>query len=179
MGGSPVPACMFAPEPGSPGGGPRIAAAACPLRAAFDSEDGEALNGEPEIDLTSKVGPAGGRAVASAIIPPGPVLPFPWLPPGPWGCPSSLLEQGRQSAQASSTATPLTAEDRGAGGPPASDRVRGGPPELPRGLELGLRSSSLAPASLVRARRAGWQSPPCRREKCGKVELRRTERAVA
>ncbi|XP_067998560.1 GTP-binding protein 1 isoform X2 [Melanerpes formicivorus] len=55
MGGSPVPACMFAPEPGSPGGGPRIAAAACPLRAAFDTEDGEALNGEPEIDLTSKL----------------------------------------------------------------------------------------------------------------------------
>lgn len=57
MGGSPVPACMFAPEPGSPGGRPRVAAAACPLRAAFDAEDGEALNGEPEIDLTSKVGP--------------------------------------------------------------------------------------------------------------------------
>uniref|UniRef100_A0A8D0F984 GTP binding protein 1 n=1 Tax=Strix occidentalis caurina TaxID=311401 RepID=A0A8D0F984_STROC len=55
MGGSPVPACMFAPEPGSPGGGPRVAAAACPLRAAFDAEDGEALNGEPEIDLTSKL----------------------------------------------------------------------------------------------------------------------------
>ncbi|KAL9854871.1 LOW QUALITY PROTEIN: GTP-binding protein 1 [Geothlypis trichas] len=54
-GGSPVPACMFAPEPGSPGGRPRVAAAACPLRAAFDGEDGEALNGEPEIDLTSKL----------------------------------------------------------------------------------------------------------------------------
>ncbi|NXA83808.1 GTPB1 protein, partial [Thryothorus ludovicianus] len=54
-GGSPVPACMFAPEPGSPAGRPRVAAAACPLRAAFDSEDGEALNGEPEIDLTSKL----------------------------------------------------------------------------------------------------------------------------
>lgn len=49
-----------------------MAAAACPLRAAFDGEDGEALNGEPEIDLTSKVGPAGGRAAASAITPPGP-----------------------------------------------------------------------------------------------------------
>lgn len=71
-GGSPVPACMFAPEPGSPGGRPRVAAAACPLRAAFDGEDGEALNGEPEIDLTSKVGPAGGRAAAGAITPPGP-----------------------------------------------------------------------------------------------------------
>lgn len=59
-GASPVPACMFAPEPGSPGGRPRGAAAACPLRAAFGDEDGEALNGEPEIDLTSKVGPAGG-----------------------------------------------------------------------------------------------------------------------
>ncbi|XP_026696995.1 GTP-binding protein 1 isoform X2 [Athene cunicularia] len=55
MGSSPVPACMFAPEPGSPGGGPRVAAVACPLRAAFDAEDGEALNGEPEIDLTSKL----------------------------------------------------------------------------------------------------------------------------
>lgn len=59
-GGSPVPACMFAPEPGSPGGRSHGAAAACPLRAAFGGEDGEALNGEPEIDLTSKVGPAGG-----------------------------------------------------------------------------------------------------------------------
>uniref|UniRef100_A0A8C6ZLN3 GTP binding protein 1 n=1 Tax=Nothoprocta perdicaria TaxID=30464 RepID=A0A8C6ZLN3_NOTPE len=55
MAGSPVPACMFAPEPGSPGGGPRIAAAACPLRDAFDAEEGEALNGEPDIDLTSKL----------------------------------------------------------------------------------------------------------------------------
>lgn len=51
-----MPACMFAPEPGSPGGRPRVAAAACPLRAAFDGEDGEALNGEPEIDL--KIGRA-------------------------------------------------------------------------------------------------------------------------
>lgn len=70
-GGSPVPACMFAPEPGSPGGRPRVAAAACPLRAALDGEDGEALNGEPDIDLTSKVGPAGARAAASAITPAG------------------------------------------------------------------------------------------------------------
>ncbi|XP_066040230.1 GTP-binding protein 1 isoform X2 [Chamaea fasciata] len=54
-GGSPVPACMFAPEPGSPGGRPHGAAAACPLRAAFGGEDGEALNGETEIDLTSKL----------------------------------------------------------------------------------------------------------------------------
>lgn len=63
-GGSPVPACMFAPEPGSPGGRPRLAAAACSLRSSFEAEDGEALNGEPEIDLTSKVGPAAGRGWA-------------------------------------------------------------------------------------------------------------------
>lgn len=73
-GGSPVPACMFAPEPGSPGGRPHGAAAACPLRAAFGGEDGEALNGEPEIDLTSKVGPAGGPGGGERHHPAGPPL---------------------------------------------------------------------------------------------------------
>lgn len=63
-GGSPVPACMFAPEPGSPGGRPRSAAAARSLRSSFEAEDGETLNGEPEIDLTSKVGPAAGAPAA-------------------------------------------------------------------------------------------------------------------
>lgn len=62
---SPVPASMFAPEPSSPGAA-RAAAAAARLHGGFDSdcsEDGEALNGEPELDLTSKVGPgAGGGA---------------------------------------------------------------------------------------------------------------------
>lgn len=62
---SPVPASMFAPEPSSPGAA-RAAAAAARLHDGFDSdcsEDGEALNGEPELDLTSKVGPgAGGSA---------------------------------------------------------------------------------------------------------------------
>lgn len=56
---SPVPASMFAPEPSSPGAA-RAAAAAARLHGGFDSdcsEDGEALNGEPELDLTSKVGP--------------------------------------------------------------------------------------------------------------------------
>lgn len=55
---SPVPASMFAPEPSSPGAA-RAAAAAARLHGGFDSdcsEDGEALNGEPELDLTSKVG---------------------------------------------------------------------------------------------------------------------------
>ncbi|XP_027728739.1 GTP-binding protein 1 [Vombatus ursinus] len=55
--GSPVPACMFAPEP-SPPGATRAAAAASRLHTGFDSdcsEDGEALNGEPELDLTSKL----------------------------------------------------------------------------------------------------------------------------
>ncbi|XP_068938258.1 GTP-binding protein 1 [Petaurus breviceps papuanus] len=55
--GSPVPACMFAPEP-SPPGSTRAAAAAARLHTGFDSdcsEDGEALNGEPELDLTSKL----------------------------------------------------------------------------------------------------------------------------
>lgn len=59
---SPVPASMFAPEPSSPGAA-RAAAAAARLHGGFDSdcsEDGEALNGEPELDLTSKVGPGGG-----------------------------------------------------------------------------------------------------------------------
>ncbi|KAK2121616.1 hypothetical protein P7K49_003002 [Saguinus oedipus] len=53
---SPVPACMFAPEPSSPGAA-RAAAAAARLHGGFDSdcsEDGEALNGERELDLTSK-----------------------------------------------------------------------------------------------------------------------------
>lgn len=53
---------MFAPEPSSPGAA-RAAAAAARLHGGFDSdcsEDGEALNGEPELDLTSKVGPGGG-----------------------------------------------------------------------------------------------------------------------
>lgn len=62
---SPVPASMFAPEPNSPGAA-RAAAAASRLHSGFDSdcsEDCEALNGEPELDLTSKVGPgAGGGA---------------------------------------------------------------------------------------------------------------------
>ena len=47
---SPVPASMFAPEPSSPGAA-RAAAAAARLHGGFDSdcsEDGEALNGEPE-----------------------------------------------------------------------------------------------------------------------------------
>lgn len=62
---SPVPASMFAPEPSSPGAA-RAAAAAARLHGGFDSdcsEDGEALNGERELDLTSKVGPGpgGGR----------------------------------------------------------------------------------------------------------------------
>lgn len=59
---SPVPASMFAPEPSSPGAA-RAAAAAARLHGDFDSdcsEDGEALNGEPELDLTSKVGPGAG-----------------------------------------------------------------------------------------------------------------------
>ncbi|KAM6162460.1 GTP-binding protein 1 isoform 2-T2 [Erethizon dorsatum] len=54
---SPVPASMFAPEPSSPGAA-RAAAAAARLHDGFDSdcsEDGEALNGEPELDLTSKL----------------------------------------------------------------------------------------------------------------------------
>lgn len=62
---SPVPASMFAPEPSSPGAA-RAAAAAARLHDGYDSdcsEDGEALNGEPELDLTNKVGPgAGSRA---------------------------------------------------------------------------------------------------------------------
>ena len=59
---SPVPASMFAPEPSSPGAA-RAAAAAARLHGGFDSdcsEDGETLNGEPELDLTSKVGPDAG-----------------------------------------------------------------------------------------------------------------------
>ncbi|XP_075863099.1 GTP-binding protein 1 isoform X2 [Microcebus murinus] len=54
---SPVPASMFAPEPSSPGAA-RAAAAAARLHGGFDSdcsEDSEALNGEPELDLTSKL----------------------------------------------------------------------------------------------------------------------------
>uniref|UniRef100_A0A674IIC9 GTP-binding protein 1 n=3 Tax=Terrapene triunguis TaxID=2587831 RepID=A0A674IIC9_9SAUR len=56
--GFPVPACMFAPEPSSPGGAAQATASARPHRAAFGSdcsEDGEVLNGEPELDLTSKL----------------------------------------------------------------------------------------------------------------------------
>lgn len=116
-GGSPVPACMFAPEPGSPGGRPRGVAAACPLRAAFGGEDGEALNGEPEIDLTSKVGPVGGRAAASAVAPPGPRCSPPCrsavcrgLPPEPDRSPDLWRARGR--------------------GPPASAGT-GGSPECP------------------------------------------------
>ncbi|XP_028934630.1 GTP-binding protein 1 isoform X1 [Ornithorhynchus anatinus] len=53
--GSPVPACMFAPEPGSP---PAAGPGASRLPSALESdcsEDGEPLNGEPELDLTSKL----------------------------------------------------------------------------------------------------------------------------
>ncbi|KAJ6658983.1 hypothetical protein lerEdw1_019620 [Lerista edwardsae] len=56
MGGSPVPASMFAPEPASHGG--TSAASARPHGGVPDSdcsEDGEALNGESELDLTSKL----------------------------------------------------------------------------------------------------------------------------
>ncbi|XP_061495116.1 GTP-binding protein 1 isoform X1 [Rhineura floridana] len=56
MGGSPVPASMFAPEPASHGG---TAAASSRLHCGVPdsdcSEDGEVLNGEPELDLTSKL----------------------------------------------------------------------------------------------------------------------------
>lgn len=64
-----VPASMFAPEPSSPGAARRASAAAARLHGGFDSdgsEDGETLNGEPELDLTSKVGPGGrGQALGS------------------------------------------------------------------------------------------------------------------
>ncbi|XP_054997112.1 GTP-binding protein 1 [Sorex araneus] len=55
---APVPASMFAPEPSSPGAARAAAAAARLHGGGFDSdcsEDGEALNGEPELDLTSKL----------------------------------------------------------------------------------------------------------------------------
>lgn len=57
MGGSPVPASMFAPEPVSHSGATTVSSR--PHRGVPDSdcsEDGEMLNGEPELDLTSKVG---------------------------------------------------------------------------------------------------------------------------
>ncbi|XP_020643345.3 GTP-binding protein 1 isoform X1 [Pogona vitticeps] len=56
MGGSPVPASMFAPEPAPHAG---TAAASSRLHPGVPdsdcSEDGEVLNGEPELDLTSKL----------------------------------------------------------------------------------------------------------------------------
>lgn len=57
VGGSPVPASMFAPEPVAHGG--TVAAFSRPHGGVPEvdcSEDGELLNGEPELDLTSKVG---------------------------------------------------------------------------------------------------------------------------
>lgn len=71
---SPVPASMFAPEPSSPGAA-RAAAAAARLHDGFDSdcsEDGEALNGEPELDLTNKVGPGAGIGAKWDQVPRGP-----------------------------------------------------------------------------------------------------------
>lgn len=71
---SPVPASMFAPEPSSPGAA-RAAAAAARLHDGFDSdcsEDGEALNGEPELDLTNKVGPGAGIGAKWDQVPGGP-----------------------------------------------------------------------------------------------------------
>ncbi|KAG8138135.1 hypothetical protein E2320_004063 [Naja naja] len=56
VGGSPVPASMFAPEPVAHGG--TAAAFSRPhggVPEADCSEDGELLNGEPELDLTSKL----------------------------------------------------------------------------------------------------------------------------
>ncbi|XP_063165513.1 GTP-binding protein 1 isoform X3 [Candoia aspera] len=56
VGGSPVPASMFAPEPVAHGG--TVAAFSKPHRGVPEadcSEDGEVLNGEPELDLTSKL----------------------------------------------------------------------------------------------------------------------------
>lgn len=70
---SPVPACMFAPEPSSPGAA-RAAAAAARLHDGFDSdcsEDGEGLNGEPELDLTNKVGPGAGIGAKWDQVPKG------------------------------------------------------------------------------------------------------------
>lgn len=60
VGGSPVPASMFAPEPVAHGG--TVAAFSRPHGGVPETdctEDGELLNGEPELDLTSKVGLAG------------------------------------------------------------------------------------------------------------------------
>lgn len=71
---SPVPASMFAPEPSSPGAA-RAASAAARLHDGFDSdcsEDGEALNGEPELDLTNKVGPGAGIGAKWDQVPRGP-----------------------------------------------------------------------------------------------------------
>uniref|UniRef100_A0A0K8S1M8 GTP-binding protein 1 n=1 Tax=Crotalus horridus TaxID=35024 RepID=A0A0K8S1M8_CROHD len=56
VGGSPVPASMFAPEPVAHGG--TVAAFSGPHGGVPEvdcSEDGELLNGEPELDLTSKL----------------------------------------------------------------------------------------------------------------------------
>lgn len=136
VGGSPVPACMFAPEPGSPGGGPRVAAAACPLRAAFDAEDGEALNGEPEIDLTSKVGPGavgGGQRRAPSSPRRAPRCPLPGDRLALGVAPQARPEQGRpdKPGPAPLPAAPLTSgEPRGGGGgrlpPPGGVWVCGG-----------------------------------------------------
>lgn len=130
-GGSPVPACMFAPEPGSPGGHAHGAAAACPLRAAFGGEDGEALNGDPEIDLTSKVGPAWGggrRRTPSPRRAPAALVPAGRLCAG--GCPPNLT-------------APCTSGEREAGAclpPPGREAPLSAPP-APASSGLGGRAS--------------------------------------
>lgn len=193
MGGSPVPACMFAPEPGSPGGGPRVAAAACPLRTAFDAEDGEALNGEPEIDLTSKVGPAGGRAAASAIGPPGPALPSPRRPPRPWGArltPAAAPRPGRSGAgrpgsRRQPLSSPLPSPREGEGprwGPACLHRGGGVTLGLLCRLELGPGVFPPRP-SITRPGAEGRAAEPAvpwggGREKRRKVELRGAEREL-
>lgn len=156
---SPVPASMFAPEPSSPGAA-RAAAAAARLHDGFDSdcsEDGEALNGEPELDLTSKVGPGAGVGARRDLAPREP-RGGPSRLPGDGGGgrgrarpPASAGGAGGSRRWAASAApTPVV---------PSAARTRTRPPAL----RLGGRSQPLDSATWNSGARRPQRPARCRR----------------
>lgn len=156
---SPVPASMFAPEPSSPGAA-RAAAAAARLHGGFDSdcsEDGEALNGEPELDLTSKVGPGGGGGGGAGGTRAGRTV-------------SEATAGSRRSSWRGSRG-----RGKDAARPPAALRdVRGpGPTLRTRQLPPGLPRSPLPPRSpaapLAPPRGMGLPTPAARPHPCPSV----------
>lgn len=152
---SPVPASMFAPEPSSPGAA-RAAAAAARLHGGFDSdcsEDGEALNGEPELDLTSKVGPGGGGAKGEGAL------------RGQSGRPIRLLGDdggGRGRARPPAGAGARGPPGRGTAPAPASAVLPPAAPTRPPAVQLSGRSLPLGSATWNAGARRRQRPALCR-----------------